>query len=206
MKKNNKISLYKTPQWQIKVMIQNENVWMTQTQIWELFWKSRNTITEHINNIYNELELEEALTMQKISKVGKTDNSFEKPTNYYNLDLIFAVGYRVRWSEKAIAFRNWATGILKEYSLRWFVMDDERLKNWNTINPRIDFDMLLQKVREIRFSEKQTYEKIKDLFTTAIDYDSKSKITRDFFAKIQNKFVYAITWHIKKNGEAWIFI
>jgi len=195
MTKNNKISLYKTPQWQIKVMIQDENVWMTQTQIWELFWKSQKTISEHINNIYNDWELENTLTMQKISISGNSGNSFEKPTNYYNLDLIFAVGYRVRWSEKAIAFRNWATSILKEYSLRWFVMDDERLENWNTINWKIDFDLLLQKVREIRFSEKQTYEKIKDLFTTAIDYNPKAKITRNFFAKIQNKFVYAITWH-----------
>lgn len=131
MIKNNSILLYKTLQWQIKVMIQNENVWMTQTQIWELFWKSQKTISEHINNIYNDLELEEPLTMQKLSNSGNSDNSFVKPTNYYNLDLIFAVGYRVRWSEKAIAFRNWATSILKEYSLRWFVMDDERLENWN---------------------------------------------------------------------------
>ena len=190
----NNIIIYKSPEWQIKVLIQNENIWMNQEQIWELFWKSRNTITEHINNIYSDWELKDSLTMKKISKVGNSDNSFVKPTNYYNLDLIFAVGYRVRNSEKAIAFRNWATSILKEFSLRWFVMDDERLENGNTINWKIDFENLLQKVREIRFSEKQIYEKIKDLFKTASDYDSKSKITKDFFAKIQNKFVYAITW------------
>ena len=192
----NSILLYKSSNWQIKVMIQNENVWMNQEQIWELFWKDRSTIAKHILNIYDELELiEENTTWLNNANVQNTNIGFNKPTKYYNLDLIFAVGYRVRWSEKAIAFRTWATSILKEYSLRWFVMDDERLENWNTINWKIDFENLLKKVREIRFSEKQIYDKIKDLFKISIDYDSKNKITRDFFAKIQNKFVYAITWH-----------
>lgn len=190
----NQIMFYKTSEWQIKVLLQNENIWMTQEQIWELFWKSQKTISEHINNIYNEWECKELLTMQKISNSGNSGNSFVKPTNYYNIDLIFAVWYRVRWSEKAIAFRNWATWILKEFSLRGFVMDDEKMENWNTINWKIDFDNLLKRVREIRFSEKQIYEKIKDLFTTSSDYDSKSEITKTFFAKIQNKFIYAITW------------
>lgn len=187
------ISLYKTPEGQVKVLVQNESVWMTQEQIWELFWKSQKTISEHINNIYSEWEKEVGLTMQKISNSGNSGNSFVKPKNYYNLDLIFAVWYRVRNSEKAIAFRNWTTSVLKEFSLRGFVMDDERLESWNTINWKVDFDNLLQRVREIRFSEKQIYEKIKDLFTTSTDYDSKSDITKAFFAKIQNKFIYAIT-------------
>lgn len=188
----NKIVLYKNKNWIIKVLIEDENIWMNQSQIWELFWKSRNTISEHIANIFLDWELRE---LDVLTKVGKTDNSFDKPTNFYNLDLIFAVWYRVRSSEQAIIFRTWATSILKEFSLRGFVMDDERLKDWNTINWKLDFDNLLKRVREIRFSEKHIYEKIKDLFTIAIDYDSRSKITRDFFAKIQNKFVYAITWH-----------
>lgn len=192
----NNIIIYKSPEWQIKVLIQNENIWMNQEQIWELFWKDRSVISKHISNIYNEWELKQENTCFSEIKanVQNMHNSFVKPTNYYNLDLIFAVGYRVRNSEKAIAFRNWATSILKEFSLRWFVMDDERLENGNTINWKIDFENLLQKVREIRFSEKQIYEKIKDLFKTSSDYDSKSKITKDFFAKIQNKFIYAITW------------
>jgi len=88
----NKIILYKNKNGTIKVLVENENVWMTQEQIWELFWKSRNTVTEHISNIYQDNELQETLTMQKISNIGKTDNSFNKPTNYYNLDMIFAVG------------------------------------------------------------------------------------------------------------------
>jgi len=194
-KLENSLVLYKTSEWQIRVLVQSENVWMTQTQIWELFWKSQKTISEHINNIYSEWEKKESLTMQKTSNSGKTGNSFNKPTNYYNLDVIFAVGYRVRNSEKAIGFRNWATWVLKEFSLRGFVMDDERLENWNTINGKLDFDDLLKRVREIRFSEKQIYEKIKDLFKISSDYDSKNEITREFFAKIQNKFVYAITGH-----------
>ncbi len=191
----NKITLYKTPQGQVKVLIQNENVWMNQEQIWELFWKSQKTISEHINNIYEDWEFQEGLTMQKISNSGNSGNSFVKPTNYYNLDMIFAVWYRVRNSEKAIAFRAWATSVLKEFAFRGFVMDDERLENWNTLWWKIDFDNLLQRVREIRFSEKQIYEKIKDLFKTSTDYDSKNHVTKDFFAKIQNKFVYAITGH-----------
>ncbi len=190
---NNSVIIYKNSEWQIRVLIQSENVWMTQEQIWELFWKSQKTISEHIINIYSEWEKEMSLTMQKLTNSGNSGNSFVKPTNYYNLDLIFAVGYRVRNSEKAIAFRNWATSVLKEFSLRWFVMDDERLENWNTISWKIDFETLLQRVKKIRFSEKQIYEKIKDLFTTSTDYNSKSQITKNFFAKIQNKFVYAIT-------------
>ena len=168
---------------------------MNQEQIWELFWKSQKTISEHINNIYEEWELEERFTQQKVSNSGNSGNSFVKPTNYYHIDMIFAVWYRVRSSEKAIAFRNWATSILKEFALRGFVMDDERLESWDTLWWKTDFDTLLQKVREIRFSEKQMYEKIKDLFKISSDYDSKSQVTKDFFAKIQNKFVYAITWH-----------
>jgi hypothetical protein len=190
------ISLYKTSQWQVKVLIQNESVWMTQAQIWELFWKDRSVISKHISNIYLDWELEEnKTTLLYEANVQNMHISTNKPTKYYNLALIFAVWYRIRNSEKAIAFRNWATSILKEFSLRGFVMDDERLENWNTMNWKIDFDNLLHRVREIRFSEKQIYEKIKDLFTTSTDYDSKSDITKTFFAKIQNKFVYAITWH-----------
>ena len=195
MNEYNNIMLYKISEWQVKVLVQSENVWMTQSQIWELFWKDRSTIAKHILNIYNDWELSQENTCFADNKanVQKMHNSFVKPNNYYNLDLIFAVGYRVRNSEKAIAFRNWATWVLKEFSLRGFVMDDERLENWDTLNWKLDFDNLLKRVREIRFSEKQIYEKIKDLFKTSSDYDSKSEITREFFAKIQNKFVYAIT-------------
>lgn len=190
------IQLYKTSDGSIKVLVQDENVWMTQDEIAELFGKGRTTITEHINNIFEDGELDLGSVTRKISNVGNSDIGFVKPKSYYNLDLIFAVGYRVRSSEQAIAFRNWATGILKEFAMRGFVMDDKRLEEWNTINGKVDFETLLERVRAIRFSEKQIYEKIKDVFRdTSTDYNSKSQETQDFFARIQNKFVYAITGH-----------
>lgn len=196
MKNKSIIQLYKTDSGLIKVLVNDENVWMTQDEIAELFWKGVSTISEHIKSIYEEWEREVSLTMRKASNFGNSENSFVKPKNYYNLDLVFAVWYRVRSSEQAIAFRNWATGILKEFAMRWFVMDDKRLEEWNTIGWKIDFDTLIERVRTIRFSEKQIYEKIKDIFRdTSVDYDSKSQDTQDFFARIQNKFVYAITWH-----------
>lgn len=197
MKDKSIIQLYKTDKGVVKVLIQGENVWMTQEQIWELFWKDRSVISKHISNIYSERELQELDTIWLNS--GNVQNihiGLNKPTKHYNLDLVFAVGYRVRSSEQAIAFRNWATSVLKEFAMRWFVMDDKRLEEWNTIGWKIDFDTLIERVRAIRFSEKQIYEKIKDIFRdTSIDYDSKSQDTQDFFARIQNKFVYAITWH-----------
>lgn len=193
---NRDIVIYKTNNWQIKVLVQNESVWMNQEQIWELFWKDRSVISKHISNIFAEWELKEKNTiLLNEANVQNMHIPLSKPTKYYNLDVIFAVWYRVRNSEKAIVFRNWATSILKEFALRGFVMDDVRLENWNTINWKKDFDEILRRIREIRFSERQIYEKIKDLFTTATDYDSKAQITKDFFAKIQNKFVFAITWH-----------
>lgn len=194
MQQNN-IIFYKTSDSQIQVQVEWENIWMNQDQIAKLFGRSRNTITEHINNIYSDWELLEEKTLQKIANVGKTDIGNNKPTKYYSIELIFAVGYRVRSSEIAISFRNWATSVLKEYALRWFVMDDQRMIDGNTLNGKVDFDALLERVRNIRFSEKQIYEKIKDLFTTSTDYDSKSSLTKDFFAKIQNKFIFAITGH-----------
>ena len=196
MENKSLIQLYKTNDGAIKVLIQDENVWMTQEEIAELFGKWRTTITEHIKNIFEDGELLLGSVSRKMSNVGNSDIGLVKPTTYYNLDLIFAVWYRVRSSEQAIAFRTWATGVLKEFAMRWFVMDDRRLEEWTTISGKIDFETLLERVRTIRFSEKQIYEKIKDIFRdTSTDYDSKSQKTQDFFAKIQNKFVYAITGH-----------
>lgn len=192
---DNKITIYKNDKWQITVLIKDESVWMTQEQVWELFLKDRSVISKHISNIYEEWELiKENTSLLDTANVQKMHIGYNKPTRYYNLDIIFAVWYRVKWSEKAIAFRNWATSILKEFSIRWFVMDDIRLENWATIHWKQDFEELLRRVREIRFSEKQVYEKIKDLYAMSSDYDPKSDITKKFFAKMQNKFIYAITW------------
>ena len=188
---NNGMIIYKWNNWNILVdiLVENETFWMTQTQIWELFWKSQKTVSEHINNIYNEWELESSLTMQKISNSGISGNSFNKPTNYYNLDLIFAVWYRVK-SKQWTQFRTWATARLKEYLTQGFSINEEKLKSWKTTEY---FDKLQSKLREIRLSERLFYQKIKDIYTTSVDYDSKNNKTIDFFKIVQNKLLWAIS-------------
>ena len=178
---------------QIKVIAKDDTVWLTQDLIAKLYGKSRTTITEHINNIYREGELEPEQTSEKERNVGISDIGLVKPKIYYNLDMILAVGYRVK-SPEGIAFRRRATSNLKELFLRGFVMDDQRLEQWSTINGKADFDELLRRVRAIRFSERSIYEKIKDLVkNSAIDYNPNNKEVQKFFAILQNKFIYAIT-------------
>jgi hypothetical protein len=178
---------------QIKVIAKNDTVRLTQDQIAKLYGKARTTITEHIHHIYAEDELEIGETTQKEGKVGISDIALTKPKTYYNLDMILAVGYRVK-SPEGIAFRRRATTNLKELFLRGFVMDDQRLQQGMTLNGKADFDELLRRVREIRFSERGIYEKIKDLIkNSAIDYDPKNQEVKKFFAILQNKFIYAIT-------------
>lgn len=178
---------------QIKVIAKNDTVWLTQAQLCKLYGKSQSTIAEHINNIYKEEELIETEVSQKDSNIGNSDIGFRKPINYYNLDMILAIGYRVK-SPEWIAFRRRATTNLKELFLRWFVMDDQRLIQWTTINGKADFDELLRRVREIRFSERNIYDKIKELIKqSSLDYDPKNTEVQKFFSILQNKFIYAIT-------------
>ena len=148
----------------------------------------RSTITEHINNILNSGELTENNT------VGKTDVDYsKKPVKIYNLDMIIAVGYRVN-SKKATNFRIWATKVLREYMIKGFVMDDERLKNPNYIFGEDYFDEMLERIRNIRSSERRFYQKITDIYSLcSIDYDKDSEITKEFFKTVQNKLHYAIT-------------
>ena len=172
----------------VSVMLINNNIWLTQNLIAELFGVARSTITEHINNILNSNELDENNT------VGKTDvyNS-KKPVKIYNLDMIISVGYRVN-SKKATNFRIWATKILKEYMIKGVVMDDERLKNPNYIFGEDYFEETLERIRNIRSSERRFYQKITDIYSScSIDYDKDSKITKEFFKTVQNKLHYAIT-------------
>lgn len=186
-KKNmqNNIIIYEGSSGQPKldVRIDGETVWLTIDQMAELFDKGRSTINEHILNIYSEKELEESSSMRKI---GNTDFS-AKPTNYYNLDVIISVGYRVK-SVNGTHFRQWATKRLREYLIKGFTIDDDRLKNagggtyWNE---------LLDRIRDIRSSEKVLYRQVLDLYATSIDYDPKSKETKKFFAIVQNKLHYA---------------
>lgn len=185
MKKQD-IIIYEEQDWNISVdiLVENETFWMTQSQIWELFWKDRTTIVKHIWNIYEEGELSEENTI-----VQKTHNWSVKATNYYNLDLILAVWYRVK-SKQGILFRKWATERLKEYLINWFSINDEKIKSWKTT---LYFDKLQEKLREIRLSEKIFYQKIKDIYSTSIDYDSKDDKTILFFKTVQNKLLWAIS-------------
>ncbi|MCX6780627.1 MAG: virulence RhuM family protein [Candidatus Magasanikbacteria bacterium] len=172
---------------QIQVVIKNESVWLTQEQMAELFQKDFRTISEHIRNIYEEGELEESLTL---AKSGNSGNRMVKPKNYYNLDVIISVGYRVK-SHRGTQFRIWATQRLREYIVKGFTMDDARLAGGKT---RSDyFDELLERVRAIRASEKNLYQKVRDVFATSVDYNPGEDSAKEFFATMQNKFHFAIT-------------
>ena len=172
----------------VNVMLINNDIWLTQNLIAELFDVGRSTITEHINNILKSGELNENNT------VGKTDvDNSKKPVKIYNLDMIIAVGYRVN-SKKATNFRIWATKTLKEYMIKGFVMDDERLKNPNYIFGEDYFEEMLERIKNIRSSERRFYQKITDIYSScSIDYDKNSEITKEFFKTVQNKLHYAIT-------------
>lgn len=179
------------------IIFYNDTIWMNQEQIWNLYWKAKNTISEHIKKIYSDKELDIANTSQNESKFGisefTTENSFKKPKIYYNLQIIIAVWFKVN-SPQAISFRTWANNIINQYIGKWYALDDERLKWWKTFWWKRDYEWLMERVRSIRFDERNIYEKIKDLFTTAVDYDKSSIEASDFFQTIQNKFHYAIVW------------
>lgn len=206
MKKNipsesgfNEILLYTTPNGNIKVEIylQNETIWLTQQKIADLFGVQRPAITKHLKNIFETGELKEVVvssilehTTQHGAIVGKTQ---EVKTKFYNLDAIISVGYRVN-SNQATAFRIWATERLKEYIIKGFTMDDERLKNPNNIFGKDYFEEQLARIRDIRSSERRFYQKITDIYTQcSADYTIETKATKDFFATVQNKLHWAIT-------------
>lgn len=170
----------------IDVLFDQDTVWLTIDNMVELFGKSRSTINEHILNIFAEGELAES---ESVRKIGISDFS-TKPTNFYNLDVIISVGYRVK-SLRGTQFRQWATKRLNEYIRKGFAMDDERLKNGGGRY----FRELLQRVRDIRSSERNLYQQVTDIYATAIDYDPKSPLTKEFFATVQNKMHYAAHNH-----------
>lgn len=185
---NSEFLLYKTSDnnVSINVQIQDETVWLTQEQMAELFSKSKSTINEHIKNIYTEKELSEEATMRKF---GNSEFS-TKPTNYYNLDVIISVGYRVK-SLRGTQFRQWATKRLREYIIKGFTMDDERLKQGGGRY----FRELLQRIRDIRSSERNLYQQVTDIYATSVDYKKDAKLTRRFFATVQNKM------HVAAHGK-----
>ena len=183
---NNQILIYQTEDGKTKIetKLQDETVWLTIEQMGELFQKSRSTINEHILNIYKENELSQGESMRKI---GISDFS-TKPTNFYNLDVIISVGYRVK-SLQGTKFRQWATARLKEYIVKGFTMNDELLKNGGKSNY---FEELLSRIRDIRSSEKVFYSKVLDIYATSIDYDSKDRLSTEFFQTVQNKMHWAV--------------
>lgn len=181
------IIIYENPDGKIKidVMLEDETVWLTQDQMSLLFEKAKSTVNEHIQNIFEDGEL---IENQVRRKFGNSEFS-TKPTNFYNLDVIISVGYRVK-SKQGTQFRIWATQRLKEYIVKGFLLNDERFKTGNSMNY---FNELQERLREIRLSERFFYQKIKDIYKTSIDYDPKDEKTVEFFKIIQNKLLWAIS-------------
>lgn len=181
------ILIYQNQEGNIKidVRLEEETVWLTQDQMALLFGKAKSTINEHIKNIFEEGELNEATSLHKFG----ISEFQQKAPNYYNLDVVISVGYRVK-SIQGTQFRIWATQRLKEYIVKGFALNDERFKSGNSMNY---FNELQSRIREIRLSEKFFYQKIKDIYTTSIDYDPKDEKTIAFFKVVQNKLLWAIS-------------
>ena len=198
MDKQFEFLLYQTAEEDVSVnaLMHDDTIWLTQKGMAELFGVDKSTISRHLKNIFEEGELEEEVVVAKIATTtphgaieGKTQ---QKLTKFYNLDAIISVGYRVN-SLRATNFRIWATGILKEYMIKGFAMDDDRLKQGKTAFGKDYFRELLERVRSIRASERRIWQQITDIFAEcSIDYDKRSPITHEFYAMVQNKFHYAI--------------
>jgi hypothetical protein len=173
----------------VDVLLQDENIWLTQEQMAQLFGKAKSTINEHIKNIFKDGELIESDVIQKFG-----NSEFQKKApNFYNLDVIISVGYRVK-SIQGVRFRQWATKRLQEYIIKGFTMDDERLKNPEQPFGKDYFKEQLERIRDIRSSERRFYQQITDIYSEcSIDYDKDSKETKEFFATVQNKLHWAIT-------------
>jgi hypothetical protein len=196
MSKELQFLIYNTPEENVSVnaVIKDETVWLTQKAMAELFDCTTDNISLHLKNIYADGELNESSTTEEFSVVQQEGTrKVKRKTKFYNLDAIISAGYRVN-SRKATHFRIWATGVLKEYMIKGFAMDDERLKQGKTAFGKDYFRELLERVRSIRASERRIWQQITDIFAEcSIDYDKDAQVTRDFYAMVQNKFHYAIT-------------
>lgn len=191
---NSDILIYQNQDGNIKidVRLEEETVWLTQNQLQQLFDKSKATISEHIKNVFEEGELASNGTVRKFRTVQTEGNrNVEREIEHYNLDVIISVGYRVK-SVQGTQFRIWATQRLKEYMVKGFALNDERFKTGNSMNY---FSELQERIREIRLSERFFYQKIKDIYTTSIDYDPNDEKTVAFFKTVQNKLLWAISSH-----------
>ena len=191
-----KFILYTAPSGAVRVdvFLEGETVWLTQKAMGELFGVVKSTISEHLTNIFKEQELDQNATVRNFRTVQKEgERLVNRDLEYYNLDAIISVGYRVN-STKATQFRIWATNTLKEYIIKGFVLDDERLKQGKTLFGKDYFRELLQRVRSIRASERRIYQQVTDIFAECcIDYNKNAEITKGFYAMVQNKFHFAIT-------------
>ena len=174
----------------VEVFLKDETVWLTQRAISELYGVQRPAITKHLKNIFDSGELQEDSVSSILEHTARDGKKYK--TKFYNLDAIISVGYRVN-SYQATQFRIWATKTLKEYIIKGFVLDDERLKQGNQVFGRDYFEELLERIREIRASERRFYQKITDIYALSADYDKNAPVTKDFFATVQNKLHWAIT-------------
>lgn len=189
---NSEILIYQNQDGNIKidVRLEEETVWLTQEQMAELFGKGRSTVAEHIANVYEEGELEQNRTCRKFRQVRQEGpREVEREIDHYNLDVTISVGYRVK-SQQGTQFRIWATQRLKEYIIKGFALNDDRFKSGSSMNY---FTELQERIREIRLSERFFYQKIKDIYTTSIDYNPKDEKTIEFFKIVQNKLLWAIS-------------
>ena len=191
---------------QVDVRFQDETVWLTQAQLVELYQSSKANVSEHIKNIFDEGELDQVATVRNFRMV-RTEGSRQvtRGIDHYNLDAIISVGYRVN-SIRATHFRQWATKVLRDFTLRGYVIDRARMEQGEILG--VDyFEQLLEEIREIRLSERRFYQKVTDIFTTAVDYESSSPVAKQFFATVQNKIHYAVHGHtaaelIKERADA----
>lgn len=196
MNKEMRVVLYHNDENNVSVnaVVKNDSIWITQKAMADLFGVNTPAVSKHLKNIYDEGELTESSTVSKMEIVQTEGNrQVKRNVDFYNLDAIISVGYRVN-SKQATKFRIWATGILKEYMIKGFAMDDERLKQGEAVFGKDYFRELLERVRSIRASERRIWQQITDVFAEcSIDYDKNSDITMSFYATVQNKFHYAIT-------------
>lgn len=176
----------------IEMRYEDENIWLTQKMMAALYDVSIPAINQHIKKIYTDKELDKKATIKKYLIVQNEGNrKVSREIDHYNLQIIIAVGFKIN-NERAVQFRKWANTIVKEFTIKGWVMDDERLKNGGTVLTKKYFEKQLEKIREIRMSERKFYQKITDIYATAIDYDSTAKATQRFFAAVQNKLHYSV--------------
>ena len=179
----------------IEMRYEDENIWLTQKMMATLYDVGLPTINEHIKKVFEDCELNEVSTIRKFRIVqSEGTRQVSREIAHYNLQMIIAVGFKVN-NERAVQFRKWANRIVKDYTIKGWVMDNERLKNGGSVLTVEYFDKLLEQIREIRLSERKFYQKITDIYATALDYDKTAKTTKLFFAKVQNKMHYAIHGH-----------